>query len=229
MDEADNPAVAAFEDSVLGGEGEPQDPTETEGEERGTAEGDAGIDWKARSQEFEQAFKGLQGTVQKLVEEKRQEQIDRNAAEEKALRTKLEAELEGMTENEANFARRAFELEMENRRLKAEKAEIEPINQKLARDAILGKLAKDYGVSPAFLEEMVKKYNHPLAVAAAAEAAHATRKQLERPKGNSQVESSSGGSTGGDEAELAKLANSGDWDAYWRIIDRQQARESRRR
>jgi hypothetical protein len=230
MAKADETAVTPLDDLVADGEDESvQDPTSTEDGERGTAEDEAGIDWKTRAQEFEGAFKGLQGTVQKLVEEQRQTQAERAASEERALREKFESQLEGMTENEANFARRAFDLEMENRRLKAEKASTEPINQRLARDAILSKLSKDYGVAPAFLEQMVQKYNHPLAVAAAAEAAHATRKQLERPKGNGRVESSGGGSTGGDEAELTKLTNSGDWDAYWKLMDRQAERESRRR
>lgn len=213
--------------SVDGSEGT-QDLSATENVEEETA-GDEGIDYKARSIEMEANFKGLQGTVQRLVEMQNQSNTESAKSKDDALEAKFRGELEGMTENEARFATRAFELEMDNRKLRANIASTEPINQRLAKDAILAKLSRDYGVAPEFLEQMVAKYNHPLAAAAAAEAAHATRKQLERPKGNSRVEGSTGGGAGGDDAELATLANSGDWDAYWRLTDRQADQAARKR
>ncbi len=218
------------DDAVILEDEEPVSPSEGEEtqDDEGTGEGDRGtasedqVDWKARAQQFEANFKGLQSTVQKLVEEQRAREAKADEAEEKAVRARFEQELEGMTETEAKYARAAFETEMENRKLKAQLAQDRPVNDALARDAVLNKLCKDFGVSRKFLDEMVKKYNHPLAVAAAAEAAHATKKQLERPKPG-KTESGSSGSLGGDEATLQRLTNSGNWEAYWELMDRRSS------
>jgi hypothetical protein len=221
--------------AVIGGEDQFQDPAETDQlESIGTASEE--IDWKARAlaeeaarKEYEQAFKGLQGTVQQLVESQRATAANSWEQQKAAARKQFEASLEGMTETEAKYARHAFELEIENRELRAAHEADKPLSDRLAREAVVNKIAKQYGVTPEFLRNVSDKYNHPYAVAAAAEAAHATRKQFEKPRANTRVEGNTGGSTGGDEAELAKLANSGNWEAYWTIIDRQSERDARRR